>query len=106
QALEFDPKFVPAKMEVAEDLLRLGKEDEGWQLADETFAADGYNVVAHNLVTLQENIARFRTLEEDGFVVRMDAREADIYGRRVLDLLKRARGVVCAKYDVQLNQPI
>ena len=82
---------MPAKIRLAQDLLRLGKEEEGWKLADESFAADGYNVVAHNLVTLQENIARFRTLEDDGFIVRMDAREADIYGRRVLDLLKRAR---------------
>jgi tetratricopeptide (TPR) repeat protein len=106
QALQFDPKYVPAKMQLAQDLLRLGKEEEGWRLADESFAADGYNVVAHNLVTLQENIARFRTLEEDGFVVRMDAREAEIYGRRVLDLLMRARGALLAKYDVQLNQPV
>jgi tetratricopeptide (TPR) repeat protein len=106
QALEFDPKYVPAKMQLAQDLLRLGKEEEGWRLADEALSADGYNVVAHNLVTLQENIAKFRTFEEDGFLLRMDAREADIYGRRVLDLLKRARRELCAKYDVQLDQPV
>jgi tetratricopeptide (TPR) repeat protein len=106
QALEFDPKYVAAKMQLAQDLLRLGKEDEGWRLADEALAADGYNVVAHNLVALQENIAKFRTLEEDGFVVRMDAREAEIYGRRVLDLLKRARGVLCPKYDAKIDQPV
>src|SRR5207248_4985280 len=94
QALELNPKYVPAKMQLAKDLLRLGKEEEGWRLADESFAADGYNVVAHNLVTLQENIAKFRTLEEDGLMVRMDAREADIYGRRVLELLKRARAAL------------
>src|SRR5207248_9551583 len=95
QSLAFDPKYVPAKSQLAPDLLRLGQEDEGWQLADEAFAADGYNVVAHNLVTLQENIAKFRTLEDDGFLVRMDAREADIYGSRVLALLQRARRELC-----------
>jgi hypothetical protein len=63
-------------------------------------------VVAHNLVTLQENIAKFRTLEEDNFILRMDAREADIYDRRVLDLLKRARRELCAKYDVTLDRPV
>jgi tetratricopeptide (TPR) repeat protein len=106
QALEFDAKYAPAKIQLAQDLLRLGQEEEGWQLADESYTADGYNVVAHNLVTLQDNIAKFRTLEEGGFVVRMDAREAEIYGRRVLDLLKRARGVLCEKYDVELSGPI
>ena len=106
QALEFDPKYVPAKMQLAQDLLRLGQEEEGWQLAEEAFSADGYNVVAHNLVTLQDSLAKFRTLEEDGFLVRMDAREAQIYGRRVLDLLKRAKGVLAAKYDVKIEQPV
>ena len=40
-----------------------------------------------NLVTLRDRLAGFRTLEDDGFVVRMDAREADLYGPRVLALL-------------------
>ena len=106
QALAIDAKYVPAKMQLAQDLLRLGQEEEGWRLAEEALTADGYNVVAHNLVTLQENIAKFRTLEEGGFIVRMDAREADIYGRRVLDLLQRARKELCAKYDVELKQPV
>jgi tetratricopeptide (TPR) repeat protein len=106
QALEFDANYVPAKMQLAQDLLRLGKEEEGWKLADDALAADGYNVVAHNLVTLQENIEKFRTLEEDGLLVRMDAREAEIYGQRVLELLKRARRDLAEKYEVELPQPI
>jgi tetratricopeptide (TPR) repeat protein len=106
QALALDPKYLPAKMQLAQDLLRLGQEEEGWKLADEALEADGYNVLAYNLTTLQENIAKFRTLEEDGFVVRMDAREADIYGRRVLDLLKRARTMMLPKYEVELTQPV
>lgn len=106
QALEFSPQYVPAKMQLAQDLLRLGSEAEGWTLAEEVYAADGYNVVAHNLVTLHESVQSFRTLEEDGIVARMEAREADIYGRRVLDLLKRAKHALCAKYDVALPSPI
>jgi tetratricopeptide (TPR) repeat protein len=106
RSLALDPTYLPAKMQLAQDLLRLGQEEEGWKLVQECHQEDGYNVVAYNLVTLQENLARFRTLEEDGIVLRMDAREADIYGRRVLDLLKTARAELCAKYDVQLAQPI
>jgi tetratricopeptide (TPR) repeat protein len=106
QALAMDEKYLPAKMQLAQDLLRLGQEEEGWKLADEAFTADGYNVVAHNLITLEENIAKFRTLEEDGFILRMDARETEIYGHRVLALLKRARRELCSKYDVELKQPV
>ena len=106
RSLQFDPNYLPAKMQLAQDLLRLGREDEGLQLAEEVYDADGYNLFAHNLVMLQENLAKFRTLEEDGLIVRMDAREAEIYGSRVLDLLKRAKRDLCSKYEVELKQPI
>lgn len=106
QALAMSENYLPAKMQLAQDLLRLGQEEEGWKLADEAYNADGYNVVAHNLVTLQESIAKFRTIEADGFLLRMDAREAEIYGQRVLALLQRARRELCPKYDVELKQPV
>ena len=87
RALALDPAYLPAKIQLCQDLLRLGEEVEGWQLASRVYDQDGYNVVAHNLVTLQESLSQFTTLEEDGLVVRMEAREAQIYGQRVLQLL-------------------
>ena len=57
-------------------------------------------------MVLQESLEKFQTLEEDGIIARMDAREAKIYGRRVLDLLKRAKRDLCAKYEVTLEQPV
>lgn len=106
EALALEPKYLPAKMQLAQDLLRLGEETEGWKLADEVYRADEYSVVAHNLATLQENLDKFRTLEAEGFIVRMDAREAEIYGQRVLDLLQRAKTQLCAKYEVTLERPV
>ena len=106
QSLAFDPAYQPAKMQLAQDLLRLGEEDEGWRLANEVYAADGYNIVAHNLVQLHDNLAQFRALEADGLLVRMEAQEADIYGPRVLDLLQRARRDLCARYEVTLDKTI
>jgi tetratricopeptide (TPR) repeat protein len=105
-ALAFDPDYLPAKVQLCQDLLRLGDEAEGWALADAIFAKDGYNVVAYNLVTLRDRLAGFRTLQADGFVVRMDPREADLYGPRVLDLLKRARKTLCEKYGVTIKEPV
>ncbi|UUO04368.1 tetratricopeptide repeat protein [Blastopirellula sp. J2-11] len=106
KALAFDSDYLPAKMELSNDLLRLGDEEAGWKLAEEVFDADNYNVVAHNLSTLHEHMAKYRTLISDGFVVRMDAKEAEIYGPRVLELLREAKQVLCDKYEVELPETV
>ncbi|TWT34400.1 tetratricopeptide repeat protein [Blastopirellula retiformator] len=106
RALDFDSSYLPAKMELANDLLRLGNEEEGWKLAEEVFDADNYNVVAHNLATLHDHMSKYRTLTSAGFVVRMDAQEAQIYGPRVLELLAEAKQGLCEKYDVELPETV
>jgi predicted Zn-dependent protease len=106
KALDFDPDYLPAKLQLCQDLLRLGEEAEGWKLADAIFAKDAYNVVAYNLVTLRDRLSQFRALSSDGFIVRMDSREADLYGERVLALLRRSKETLCAKYGVSLSEPV
>ena len=106
QALAMDPEYAPAKLQLCQDLLRLGEEEDGWKLAADIFSKDGYNVVAYNLVTLRDRLADFRTLEDDGLIVRMVAREASLYGPRVLALLRRARQTLLEKYDVSLKEPV
>ena len=106
RALVMNPDYLPAKIQLSQDLLRLGHEDEGWRLAERVFEQDGYNVVAHNLVTLQDNLADFRPLTRDGFIVRMEPLEAAVYGARVLDLLVDAKRHLCQKYEIEINQPV
>ena len=106
RALVMDADYVPAKIQLAHDLLRLGQELEGWKLAEEVFDADQYNVVANNLVALRDSLGKFATLEEDGFVVRMAQNEADIYGRQVLDLLVDAEKKLALKYQVKIQKPV
>ncbi|MFI5455508.1 MAG: peptidase MA family metallohydrolase [Isosphaerales bacterium] len=106
QALAMDPDYQPAKTQLCQDLLRLGTEDEGWKLAAEIFSKDAYNVVAYNLITLRDRLSGFRTLQDDGFIVRMDVREADLYGQRVLALLRRARKTLGEKYGVTIPEPV
>ena len=106
KALELDPGYLPAKVQLCQDLLRLGDEDAGWALADAIFQADPYNVVAYNLINLRDRLKGFRDLEADGFVVRMDPREADLYGDRVLDLLTRARSTLNERYGVEVPGPV
>ncbi len=106
RALAFDPKHLPARMQRAQDLLRLGREDDGWKLAAEAHEADGYDVQMFNLLQLKEELAKYAALESPPFLVRMDAREAKIYGRDVLALLQRAHDALGEKYGWKPASPI
>lgn len=103
KALAFDSDYVPAKIQLSQDLLRLGADAEGWKLATAVSDEDNYNVLAYNLVTLRETLEGFKTLESDGLAVRMGADEAEIYGRAALKLLSEARNVLCSKYDIEIE---
>ncbi len=106
RALELDPSFTPARFQLAQDLLRLGHDTVGWQLADAVAQEDPYNVVAHNLVTLHDRLKEFTVLTADDIHVRMQSHEAEVYGQSVLELLAEAKQVLCEKYEVEPHAPI
>jgi tetratricopeptide (TPR) repeat protein len=105
-ALQMDPDYLPAKAQLAQDLLRLGEEAEGWRLAKDVLERDAYDITANNLVTLCETMAKFQTLSNEHFTVRMHPREAALCGSRVLELLERARTTLCPKYEMELAHPV
>lgn len=105
QALAFDPDYWPAKIRLAQDQLRLGNEASGWELAAAVSSHDAYDVQAYNLTRLHETLRRFATVTNAGLVIRMEPREAGIYGQRALDLLERARRTLTKKYEVELVAP-
>lgn len=102
---EFDPLFLRSSAELAQTLLRLGDEAEGWALAQAVHERDDYDVEAYNLVTLRDTMAKYATLTSDDFVVRMAEPEVAVYGSRVLGLLRRARHVLVEKYGAELERP-
>ncbi|HEX8295195.1 MAG TPA: tetratricopeptide repeat protein [Chthoniobacteraceae bacterium] len=101
EALKFDRRYLPAKAQLANDLLRLGRDEEGWELAEQVQKSDPYDVVAYNLTTLRDVMAKFRTLTTEHFLVRMEPREAEVYGAKVLALLERAHASLTRKYGLQ-----
>ncbi|MEE8468430.1 MAG: tetratricopeptide repeat protein, partial [Planctomycetota bacterium] len=105
-ALKHDAEFLPARFQLAQDLLRLGQEEEGWKLMEAVLADDAYNVVAYNLMVLHDALLEYSTLDREGLVVRMQAREADVYGARVLDLMQEARTALTERYRIELGAPI
>lgn len=105
QAILWNPRYLPAKFQLANDLLRLGENDEGWALAEQVYNADGYNVGAYNLVTLKDTISKFHVITNDHFLIRMDGHEKQIYGDDVLGLLNRAHTNLTSKYNTTLAGP-
>ncbi len=105
RALAFDPDFLPAKLQLALDYLRLGKVEAAWPLAREVAEADQYNVLAYNLAILEKEIASFASVKTDDFIIRLPAEEAEIYGDRVVELLTEAKEVLGAKYGLVMEEP-
>lgn len=106
RALTMDPEYTPAKTQLAQDLLRLGETQPGWELVEFVRTKDPYDVTIFNLKQLKAELDKFATLEAPGFVIRMDSREAKIYGNDVVQLLSDAREVLTKKYATELAEPI
>ncbi|HJO54548.1 MAG TPA: hypothetical protein QF373_08595, partial [Verrucomicrobiota bacterium] len=106
QALEFSKDYLEAKTQLAQDLLRLGQEEEGWRLAEEAHNADGYDVTTYNLLTLHDSLKKYTTIDRNGFLLRMTSDEAALYGDEAIDLLTEARELFSAKYDTQIEGPV
>ena len=104
-SLARDALYTPARLELAQTLLRLGHDDEGWTLALEAQKADPYSVTAFNLAQLRDRVAQLAELRSEHFVVRLGASEAPVYGDRALALLERAREKLSARYGLELAQP-
>lgn len=106
KALEFDPKYLPAKMQLCHVLLRLGEEEEAWKLAEAIRKEDGYNIQAHNLALLEKEMNGYTTQAFEDFILKMPKRDWPIYGARALALLRDAKTVLSAKYGADLKRPV
>lgn len=106
RSLEADPKYLPAKIQLAQDLLRLGRDVEGWKLVEEAGQADDYSVGVFNLLQLKDSIDRYVTLEDERFVIRMDRTEAAVYGAQVQTLLNSAFDTLSEKYGYVPTEPV
>lgn len=106
RSLKLNPEYLPAKIQLAQDLLRLGADNEGWALAAEVHSRDAYNILAFNLATLRDHLSKFKTIRADGFILRMDALEAAVYGDQVAELLQQAKMELCQKYDLKLDHAV
>lgn len=106
RALEMDSDYLDAKLQLAHDNLRLGREEKAWQLAAEVSEADPFDVLSYNLLLLEKEIASFETIETADFTIRLPAEEAAVYGERAMEILTESKAQLCEKYGLVLDQPV
>lgn len=106
KALRADESFLPARIQLAQDLLRLGIEDKGWSLAAKAHEDDPYDIAAYNLVSLHDKLEDFTSLYSDHFRLKMSKTEAPIYGQQALDLLEESYTELSLKYGITLDGPV
>ncbi|MBK1877054.1 peptidase MA family metallohydrolase [Pelagicoccus mobilis] len=103
-ALSLDETFDPARLQLAQDLLRLARNKEAWPLAHTVYQADPYNISAYNLVTLHDNLDDFTTVDSENFHIHLRQDEAKVYGERALRVLESAHQRLSERYQVELPQ--
>jgi len=103
KSLALKADFAPAQRQLADDLLRLGEEVEGWKVAHEAYDSDSYNVATYNLLELHDELGKFTTLQDDSFTLRMETVESKLYGAEVITLLHRAKQTLSSKYGLELK---
>lgn len=106
KALEADPNFNPARVQLAQDLLRLGQETEGWQVAEEAHQKDGYDTNLFNLLQLKDSLNQFTDVTSPHFRIRMETHEAAVYGPRVVALLEQAWSELTVRYEFTPELPV
>ena len=105
-ALLMDKDYIPAASQLSQDLLRIGSSEEGWKLVDEIREKDPYDVTIFNLKQLQKKLESYTVIESPGFIIRMDRKEAIVYGKDVVAILSEAREKLAKKYEMKLEEPV
>lgn len=106
RALRMEPGFLPARVQLAQDLLRLGESDEGWLLSDEAYEQDGYNTHLFNLLQLRDSFDRFEVLRNERFELHMERQESRVFGNQVLSLLDAAWTDLTQRYGHVPSEPV
>lgn len=106
QALDFQPTHLPSQIQLCQDLLRLGEEEDAWEMAAKIREKDGYNVQAHNIGLLEKQMQGFTMQRYDDFILKMPKRDWPIYGEQALALLRDAKTHLAPKYGFTFQRPI
>ncbi|MGA1198411.1 MAG: peptidase MA family metallohydrolase, partial [Candidatus Latescibacterota bacterium] len=106
QALKVNAQDHEARLLLAFDLLRLGKDALARKELERVFAADPYSVRAYNLLEAADAIDAFQTIDRGIFRLQLPAHEALLMGDELLALLDEASALYQKKYQIELKTPV
>lgn len=106
QALKVNAQDHEARLLLAFDLLRLGKDKEARGELEKVFAANPYSVRAYNLLEAADAIDAFRTIDRGIFRLQLPEYEALLMGDDLLALLDEASALYQKKYQIDLKTPV
>ncbi len=106
RALEIDAEDVEARLLLAYDLLRLGKDAGARRELARVFAANPHSVRAYNLLEAADAIAGFQTISRGIFKLQLPEREAEVMSDALLTLLDEAAARYQRKYNIELHTPV
>ena len=105
EALKFDPTYLPAKAQLAKDLLRLGgttrRRGSSRRKCQQADPLQRRGLQSRHVARRHREVSRRSRATH--FIVRMDPHEADIYGADALALLERAHATLAKKYGLTLR---
>ena len=106
RAVELQPRLWRAHLSLGMALLRLGRMDEGRAAVEKSFEGDPFNVWAKNTLDLLDSMRDFRETRRGQFIIKADAKEADVLTPYAADLLEEAAAKLTAKYRFTPQGPV
>ena len=106
KAIELEPDNTRAYAELGMHLLRTGDEPAAREALERSFAADPFDVVTFNLLTMLDTLEGFETIRTEEIWVRLDRDEAPMLKEYVVLLAEEALSTLSARYNFSPQGPI
>ena len=106
EAIRLDPNDWEAHSLLGINLMRIGEEEEGKAVLEETYEGDPFNVWTVNTLTLLDSLTNFDRLETEHFRIKLHNEEREVLAPYVTDLLEKAYRELSARYKFEPEGPI
>ena len=108
QSVRVDPDYAEGYAVLGLNLLRIGREDEGYSALKEAWRRDKYDARVLNTLNLYERVFRtqYTTLEHRRMVLRLHRKEQAVLRRYLLRHLDHAITDLSERYDVEPPSPL
>ena len=106
KALELDPRLWSARSQLGINLMRLGQEEEPRQQLEMCYVNGYRDAATVNSLRLLDSYKNFVTFKEDGIILKLHKKEADLLLPYFAEEMKRSIAAYEKKYKMKLSGPV